>query len=198
MNKTKITPLQFHKEPVMQNNSKSMKKVVAFLVCSMLVFQLTGCGYIMHPERKGQSHDYKPMDTDIMLLDSALLILGILPGVVAFIVDFSTGCIYLPGEIPHSSLDNSDMQNFQVIKVDPAHMNQTAIEKVLQEHTGQMISLNSPEMLIFKSDTRNFDISQTLKDLQMGKDLALSGEWFSGSHVNFIDGEAERLAQVRE
>ncbi len=55
----------------------------------------TGCGTLMHPERRGQPHCGQ-IDWSIAALDGLGLILFFIPGVVAFAVDFYTGAIYLP------------------------------------------------------------------------------------------------------
>ncbi|VFQ45533.1 polyribonucleotide nucleotidyltransferase [Desulfoluna butyratoxydans] len=58
------------------------------------VLNLTACGYLLYPERKGQSGGR--LDTAVFLLDAAGLLFGIIPGVIAFAVDISTGTIYVP------------------------------------------------------------------------------------------------------
>ena len=55
---------------------------------------LQGCGTLLFPERRGQESG--DVDPNIVLLDALGLLLFIVPGVVSFIVDFSTGAIYLP------------------------------------------------------------------------------------------------------
>jgi hypothetical protein len=54
-----------------------------------------GCGTFIHPERCGQPHSNQ-IDWKIAALDGLGLLLFFVPGVVAFIVDFCTGAIYLP------------------------------------------------------------------------------------------------------
>jgi len=53
-----------------------------------------GCGYLIYPERQGLRGDR--VDGTVVVLDAIGLLFFVLPGVVAFAVDFSTGCIYLP------------------------------------------------------------------------------------------------------
>lgn len=48
----------------------------------------------MFPERQGQTSG--KVDPNILLLDGIGLIFFIVPGLVAFVVDFATGAIYLP------------------------------------------------------------------------------------------------------
>jgi hypothetical protein len=54
-----------------------------------------GCGYILHPERRGIQAG--TIDTPTMVMDLLWLLAGIVPGVVALIVDFSSGAIYASG-----------------------------------------------------------------------------------------------------
>jgi hypothetical protein len=56
---------------------------------------LTGCGAFIHSERVGQPHSNE-IDWKIAALDGLGLLLFFIPGIVAFVVDFSTGAIYLP------------------------------------------------------------------------------------------------------
>ena len=57
-----------------------------------LVFA-TSCAVIIHPERKGNSG--APVDTVPLIVDILLFLPGLLPGVIALILDFGTGAIYL-------------------------------------------------------------------------------------------------------
>ena len=61
------------------------------LVVSML--NTAACGYLIYPERQGLRGDR--VDGTVVALDAIGLLL-LLPGIIAFAVDFSTGCIYLP------------------------------------------------------------------------------------------------------
>jgi hypothetical protein len=56
---------------------------------------LSGCGSFIHSERIGQPHSNE-IDWKIAALDGLGLLLFFIPGIVAFVVDFYTGAIYLP------------------------------------------------------------------------------------------------------
>ena len=71
-----------------------LKKSLALSLCGGMVLQLAACGVILYPERKGQV-DGK-IDPAVALLDAVGLLFFIVPGVIAFAVDFATGAIYLP------------------------------------------------------------------------------------------------------
>lgn len=60
-----------------------------------------GCGYFLHPERRGQQSG--SIDGATMVMDLLWLIPGIIPGVVALVVDFSSGAIYVGGRRAHVS-----------------------------------------------------------------------------------------------
>ena len=80
-----------------------------------LVVQLTACGTLMYPERRGQKSG--EIDVKIAVFDGLGLLFGIIPGVVAYVVDFSTGAIYLPaGKRNVVMLDERDVT---VIRVNP-------------------------------------------------------------------------------
>lgn len=61
-----------------------------------------GCGTVFWGDRCGRPHSHR-IDWRIVALDGLGLLLFFIPGVVAFVVDFSTGAIYLPlePEYPH-------------------------------------------------------------------------------------------------
>jgi hypothetical protein len=65
------------------------------VLAGVSVSGLTGCGAFIHPERVGQPHSNE-IDWKIAALDGLGLLLFFIPGIVAFVVDFSTGAIYLP------------------------------------------------------------------------------------------------------
>src|SRR5580700_9647298 len=72
------------------------RRPLALILIAALVVQSVSCGTIIHPERWGQPRT-GPLDPSIVVLDGLGVLLFVIPGVVAFVVDFSTGAIYLPG-----------------------------------------------------------------------------------------------------
>jgi hypothetical protein len=61
----------------------------------LLLLGSAGCGWILYPERKGRTGGR--IDTPILIIDLLWLLVGIIPGVICLIVDFTTGCIYESG-----------------------------------------------------------------------------------------------------
>ncbi|MGL6160278.1 hypothetical protein [Microbulbifer sp.] len=74
--------------------NRTLKRGVAASCLLALTINLTACGYFLYPERKGQTGGR--VDPVVVILDGAALLFGILPGIVAFAVDFTNGTIYLP------------------------------------------------------------------------------------------------------
>ena len=66
------------------------------LLSTLLV--LAGCGTLLHPERQQQPHSGR-LDPNILILDGIGLLFFVVPGLVAFGIDFYTGAIYLPDDV---------------------------------------------------------------------------------------------------
>ena len=74
--------------------NKILVNTLRLFICAVFTMQLMGCGTLMYPERRGQRGG--SMDAGVAILDGIGLLFGIIPGVIAFAVDFSNGTIYLP------------------------------------------------------------------------------------------------------
>ncbi|TVP46613.1 MAG: hypothetical protein EA345_12300 [Halomonas sp.] len=110
-------------------------------VVGVSVVSLSGCGTLFHPERKGQlSGDIDPV---VAIANGVGLLFFIVPGVIAYAVDFSNGTIYLPGR-SSASVD--------VHQLDDA-MDVATLEKLLSEKAGQPVSLESELVMIEEMDS---------------------------------------------
>jgi hypothetical protein len=120
-----------------------------------------GCGTIIYPERRGQTAGR--IDVGIALLDGLGLLVFLIPGVIAFAVDFSTGAIYLPsGKSKHAKvLEHDDMV---VLKVRPEELDLAKLDEVLVEYTGEEVNLQSDTVQIYEAD-ENVSIKEHLSDL---------------------------------
>ncbi len=74
---------------------RNSKKILTLALVAGFVANLTACGTILYPERKGQTDGR--VDIGVVALDAIGLLFWFIPGVIAFAVDFSNGTIYLPG-----------------------------------------------------------------------------------------------------
>lgn len=71
-----------------------MKKCI--IILTLISFFISSCGTILYPERKGRRGG--ELDPAVVVLDAVGLLFFLIPGIVAFAVDFDTGCIYLGGK----------------------------------------------------------------------------------------------------
>jgi hypothetical protein len=124
---------------------KKLTKTLNVLVCSVLIVQLTGCGTMMYPERRGQKGGR--IDTGVAVMDGLCLLLFIIPGIIAFFVDFSNGTIYLP----HTSMGSLDIKNIRQVKFDPKHYTDATIEKIIKEETGIQVKLDQANVQVSRS-----------------------------------------------
>jgi hypothetical protein len=98
---------------------------------------LASCGTLLYPERRGQP--VGRLDVGVVLLDGIGLLLFLVPGVIAFAVDFSTGAIYLP---PKYAMLHAGMgTDVRKVQVDPAELTPERVEAIVREQTGKAISL---------------------------------------------------------
>lgn len=103
----------------------------------------TGCGTVFHPERRGQCAGR--MDWKIVALDALGLVLFLIPGIVAFAVDFHTGAIYLPPCDVGFSLQRD--RPLVVRHVRSGKISREQIEAVVGSHVGQPIDLEKSNYL---------------------------------------------------
>ena len=111
-----------------------------FLVATILsTCSAAGCGTIIYPERRGQTKGM--LDPGVVLLDGLGLLLFLIPGVIAFAVDFSTGAIFLPHGGETSLSTKGRPQGFQTITLAPNQLSHPQIAEAVSEHTGRRIQL---------------------------------------------------------
>ncbi len=122
--------------------NKTLDNTMRASICAVLAVQLIGCGTILYPERKGQRSGH--VDVGVALLDGIGLFFFLIPGIIAYAVDFSNGTIYLPG----TSMSSIDMKNIKQVKFDPKHSSIASIEKLIKDETGYIVKLEQPNTKI--------------------------------------------------
>ena len=126
-------------------DKKCVRKTVAVLLAVVMMSQLTSCGTIIYPDRRGQKTGQ--IDAQVVLLDGLGCLFFILPGVAAFIVDFSTGAIYLPPGHKISS-DATTKDGIVVVRLDQSALNRKGIEQTVSERMRRSVTLDAPEMQV--------------------------------------------------
>ncbi|MEX1220506.1 MAG: hypothetical protein WEA82_00165 [Idiomarina sp.] len=116
-------------------NIKQPLKAVAAIA---LIGHLSACGTLLYPERKGQVSGR--IDTGVAALNGIGLLFFLVPGVIAFAVDFNNGTIYLPNT---GNVEGED-DGMRVVKSDePLDMHQ--VRRLVAAETGQDVDLDSAE-----------------------------------------------------
>lgn len=73
---------------------RTCHRIVSGVLAATLLAQLSGCGTLFYPERRGQLNGQ--IDPAIAALNAVGILFYVIPGLIAFAVDFATGAIYLP------------------------------------------------------------------------------------------------------
>ncbi|MDV6318979.1 hypothetical protein [Chromohalobacter sp. HP20-39] len=106
------------------------RRWIAGLTIVATITMLSGCGTVFYPERKGQPSGR--IDPAVAIADGVGLLFYIIPGVIAYAIDFSNGTIYLPSR--------------DTAQVDTLHfedeLDTKTLESMLAERTGESVRLD--------------------------------------------------------
>ena len=123
-------------------------RVIGGVVVAALHSQLTACGSIFFPDRRGQI-DGK-IDPMIAVLDAVGLLFYVIPGLIAFGVDFATGAIYFPpGKTAHIAPEKLHEAIGEDGKVD-----NTKLQAILESELGRSFPLNDPRLIQHKGSAQ--------------------------------------------
>lgn len=117
---------------------QTVRRWLSGAVVGASIIALTGCGTLFHPERKGQLSGQ--IDPVVAIANGVGLLFFIVPGVIAYAVDFSNGTIYLP---------SNNSASVDVLHLD-RDLNLASLEKLLSDKAGQPVSLESELVMIEK------------------------------------------------
>ncbi|WP_375740242.1 polyribonucleotide nucleotidyltransferase [Pseudomonas boanensis] len=116
-------------------------RFVGGLVATALLTQLTACGTIFFPDRRGQIEG--KIDPVVAALDAIGILFFVIPGLIAFAVDFATGAIYLPaGQTVQVSPELLQDAIGTDGKVDTARL-----KAIIEHETGRSLPLDDPRLL---------------------------------------------------
>ncbi|MDP8266411.1 MAG: hypothetical protein P9M07_05635 [Candidatus Aceula meridiana] len=151
---------------------KKLIGVFKFSLCAILIFQLTGCGTLLYPERKGQKSG--KIDAGVAILDGIGLLFFFVPGIIAYAVDFNNGTIYLPG----TSRSSLDIQDLKQVKFDPKHSTMASIKRIIRNETGYDVNLHESNMQIVKLESSQDMLAHFAQVLPVTQNarVALSGK----------------------
>jgi len=130
---------------------KTLVNTMRIFICGVLTVQLMGCGTLMYPERRGQRGGR--LDVGVTVLDAIGLLFFIIPGVIAFCIDFSNGTIYLPERGVH--LSSLDLKNIRVVRFNPKYTSMASIERIIKDETGYEVKLNGENTKVAKLKSKD-------------------------------------------
>ncbi len=113
---------------------------------------LSSCGTILYPDRVNQENRGN-FDPVVIILDAVGLFFFLIPGVVAFAVDFGTGAIFLPeghepGDKERTIFDDLSMHTPQI----RGKLSQRDIEHVVSQAAGVAIDLSRDDVRVVQLD----------------------------------------------
>lgn len=109
---------------------------------------LSSCGTILYPDRAHQQ-ERSTLDPAIVILDGIGLLFGIIPGLVAFAVDFTTGAIYFPADHETGDQERTIFDRHET----RAKPDQQEIERVLSLKTGKAVDLDRCNLHTMRIDS---------------------------------------------
>ena len=115
------------------------------IACSLIItftLSISACGTVMFPERKGQINGQ--IDTQVAILNSIGLLFYLVPGVVAFAVDFNNGTIYLPGT---QGRVDSDTDELQIVR-SQQKIDNFFLETMLQDKMNIAVDLEQDNIVV--------------------------------------------------
>ncbi|MFP5424084.1 MAG: polyribonucleotide nucleotidyltransferase [Gammaproteobacteria bacterium] len=120
---------------------RTQTRVIGGLIVAALLTQLTACGTLFFPDRRGQIEGR--IDPMVAGLNAIGILFYVIPGLIAFGIDFATGAIYLPGGLT-SQVDTQDLQNVVDAdgKVDPIKL-----KALIEVQTGHSLPLDDPRLI---------------------------------------------------
>lgn len=119
-------------------------RVTGGVLVATLLTQLTACGTIFYPDRRGQIEG--KVDPVIVALDAIGILFYVIPGLIAFGVDFATGAIYLPGGTT-AQVSPDKLQD--AIGPD-GKVDRQRLQAILHTELGKNLPLNDPRLIQHK------------------------------------------------
>ena len=119
---------------------RSTSRITVAVLTLALLSQLSACGTLFYPDRRGQIEG--KIDPAIAAMDAIGILFYVLPGLIAFAIDFTTGAIYLPeGKYSLAPQDLQDAigQDGQVDKY--------KLKTIIRRETGHELPLDNPNLI---------------------------------------------------
>ena len=116
-------------------------RIIGGALIAALLTQMTACGTIIYPDRRGQIEG--KIDPVVAVMDAIGILFWVLPGLIAFGVDFATGAIYYPG---------GKTAQIDPAKLKPAvdaqgNVDMLKLQAIIESELGQRLPLDDPRLI---------------------------------------------------
>ena len=119
---------------------RTRSRVIGGVLAVSLFTQLAACGTLFYPDRRGQIDGR--IDPAVAVLNAVGLLFYLIPGLIAFGIDFATGAIYLP--------DNSySMAPEKLQEAIGANgvVDLAKLKAIIEAETGRSLPLDDPRLI---------------------------------------------------
>jgi len=120
---------------------RTQSRLIGSVLAVALFTQLTACGTLFFPDRRGQIEG--KIDPLVAALDAIGILFFVIPGLIAFGIDFATGAIYLPGG--HSA--QIDPQELGKVVDADGRIDNAKLKALIEVRTGHSLPLDDPRLL---------------------------------------------------
>ena len=115
-------------------------RVIGGVLAATLLTQLSACGTLFFPDRRGQIEGQ--VDPVVVGLDAIGILFYVIPGLIAFGIDFATGAIYLPND--QYSVAPEKLR--EAIGAD-GKVDQIKLKAILYREIGRDLPLDDPRLI---------------------------------------------------
>lgn len=116
-------------------------RVIGGALIVTLLTQLTACGTLFYPDRRGQI-DGK-IDPVVAAMDAIGILFYVIPGLIAFGIDFATGAIYYPGG---RTAQVAPEKLREAVSPD-GKIDNRKLQAILESELAQRLPLNDPRLI---------------------------------------------------
>lgn len=120
---------------------RTQSRVIAGVLAVALFTQLTACGTLFYPDRRGQIEG--KIDPAVAAMDAIGILFFVIPGLIAFAIDFATGAIYLPGG--HTA--QLDPQQLKQLVDTEGKLDLAGLKALIERSSGHQLPLDDPRLL---------------------------------------------------
>jgi hypothetical protein len=116
-------------------------RIIGGVLAASLLTQLSACGTLFFPDRRGQIEGR--IDPVVAALNAVGILFYVIPGLIAFGIDFATGAIYLPGGVS-AQVDPQELHN--LVDAD-GQIDNAKLKILIEQSTGHSLPLDDPRLI---------------------------------------------------